>query len=266
MVSAWSLSFRREPHSKRLASAFATLRVRVYAVGFLLLALAMVCLLWDLGLPERALLVFLRPHATVITFGAYTLAVEIILAALLLTAHLPSAINLHGTALTAVEVLCCVGAVCVMAYTGVFLTGGAIAFWNSWALVGLFTFSALSSGVSVVLLIDWFTQGQALLLRAAKPLQKWHLACLAFETAFLALFVGAAFENPAARASVDLLLAPDMLATALVGVGGFGIVLPAALEAYSLTRIDCRTIPVSDVVCLFGGLCLRYVVITCGAL
>lgn len=231
-----------------------------------MLVFAMVCLLWDLGNPGRALLVFLHPHPTVITFGAYTLAVETLVATLLSLASLSqSPLSLHGRARGAVEILCCVGALATMAYTGVFLFQGGIPFWNHWSIIVLFVLSSLSSGVSVVLLIDWVTQGQSLLLRATKPLQLCHIACLIAETVFLAIFSFAAFGNPSANASVNLLMEPDMLAIALVGVMGAGIWVPLTLETYSATRKECRTIPVSDFVCLFGGLCLRYCLIACGA-
>ena len=265
VVSAWSFVFRRTERPARLLLAFEMLRVRVYTVGFLLLVFAMVCLLWDLGSPERALLIFFLPHPTVITFGAYTLVVEAFLAALLLVASLPSSPSVfRGRALDVAEILCCIGSLVTMAYTGVFLFQGGISFWNHWSIVALFVFSSLSSGVSIMLLVDWFTQGQSLLLRATKPLQACHVACLAAEAMSLALFIGAAFLNPSASASLDLLMAPDMLATAGVGAVGMGIVLPAALETYSIARKESRAIPASDFVCLIGGLCLRYCLIVCG--
>ena len=57
------------------------------------------------------------------------------------------------------------------------------------------------------------------------------------------------------------------IAFAIAGIGviGMGIALPFTLETYSITRKECRAIPVSDFVCLLGGLCLRYCLITCGA-
>ena len=265
VVSAWSFAFRRTEHPARLRTAFESLCSRAYTVGFLLLAFAMVCLLGDLGNPGRALMVFFLPHPTVLTFGAYTLAIEAFLAALLLAASLPnSPLVFRGRWLNIVKALCCIGALATMAYTGVFLFQGSIPLWNHWSIVALFVFSSLSSGVSVVLLIDWFTQGQSLLLRATKPLQVCHVACLVAEAVFLALFVSAAFQNPSADASLSLLVAPDMLAVASVGVIGLGIALPITLETYSITRKECRTIPVSDFVCLLGGLCLRYCLIACG--
>lgn len=265
VMSAWSFAFRRSENPARLLTAFESLRRRTYTVGFLLLAFAMICLLGDLGNPGRALMVFFLPHPTVITFGAYTLAIEALLAALLLAASLPnSPLALRGRWLDIVEALCCIGALATMAYTGIFLFQGSIPFWNHWSIIVLFMFSSLSSGVSVVLLIDWFTQGQSLLLRATKPLQICHVACLAAEVVFLTLFVNAAFRNPLADASLNLLMEPEMLAIAGVGVIGMGIALPITLETYSITRKECRAIPVSDFICLLGGLCLRYCLITCG--
>lgn len=265
VMSAWSFAFRRSENPARLLTAFESLRRRTYTVGFLLLAFAMICLLGDLGNPGRALMVFFLPHPTVITFGAYTLAIEALLAALLLAASLPnSPLALRGRWLDIVEALCCIGALATMAYTGIFLFQGSIPFWNHWSIIVLFVFSSLSSGVSVVLLIDWFTQGQSLLLRATKPLQICHVACLAAEVVFLTLFVNAAFRNPLADASLNLLMEPEMLAIAGVGVIGMGIALPITLETYSITRKECRAIPVSDFICLLGGLCLRYCLITCG--
>ena len=265
VMSAWSFAFRRSENPARLLTAFESLRRRTYTVGFLLLAFAMICLLGDLGNPGRALMVFFLPHPTVITFGAYTLAIEALLAALLLAASLPnSPLALRERWLDIVEALCCIGALATMAYTGIFLFQGSIPFWNHWSIIVLFVFSSLSSGVSVVLLIDWFTQGQSLLLRATKPLQICHVACLAAEVVFLTLFVNAAFRNPLADASLNLLMEPEMLAIAGVGVIGMGIALPIALETYSIIRKECRAIPVSDFICLLGGLCLRYCLITCG--
>lgn len=268
VMAAWSLRVRMaqrtRPRHARLAAAFDTLRARVYLVGFIMLALAMVCLLWDLGSPDRALLVLLRPHPTVLTFGAYTLAIEAMLALVLASASVLGTPRLKGTTLAALEILCCIGGLATMSYTGVFLLSGGIPFWNTWTLVGLFTFSSLSAGISTVLLVDWIAQGRTALLCAARPLQAAHLACLAAESMFFALFVLAAFADPATAAARGLLLSPDMLATASVGVVGLGMATPAVFEAYSLARTDCRTIPAVDVACLIGCLTLRYLVIACG--
>ena len=264
-MAAWSLFFRRPSRTYRHVRAFESLQTRAYTVCLILLALSILMLLWDLEYPEKALLILLRPHATALTFGAYSLVALILVGMLLVFDSLFRSHPEPRPHQRVIEALCCACALAVMAYTGMFLAGNpAVAFWNTGWLVALFVCSSLSCGVSLLLLVDYFIKDQTLLLRAAKPLQTCHLACLAAEAAFLALFARAAFSNPEAGGAWELLTSPDMLSTAVVGVIGFGIVFPAILETYSITRKECRTIPVSDALCLCGGICLRYCVIACG--
>lgn len=267
VMSLWSLVFHRrdDVHDHRMRLAFKALLGRCYALCFALLAVAALCLVWDLGSPERALLLFTKAHPTVLTLGAFSLAAQLLIGLTLATANLFALPRLGGRAKQVLEVLCCACSCVVMAYTGLLLAGSAIPFWSTWTLVVLFFFSALSSGVSTVLLLDYFTQGQTLLLRSVKPLQRAHVACLLLEAAALALFLGAAFSNPQAQPSVALLLEPDMLANGAVGVLGMGLAVPLVLETTSLARKESRSIPVSDVVCLIGGFLLRYCIVACGA-
>ena len=267
VMSAWSLGFYRAALAKpaRQRRAFKALQARVYVVSLIVLATSIACLLWDLEYPERALLLFTRPRPTVLTFGAYVLATQFALGAALALANALDLASIGGRARKVLEALCCACSVAVMAYTGVFLaSNAAVSVWNTWTLVGVFLFSSLSSGVSLTLLIDYFIHDQTLLLRAAKPLQRCHLACLAAEAAFIAAFVASMLANPATSKSVALLLSPDVLPVAVIGVCGFGIAAPFVLESYALTTKESRAIPVSDAVCLFGSLCLRWCVIVCG--
>ena len=152
-----------------------------------------------------------------------------------------------------------------MGYTGVFLYSNVgVPLWHSPFRVGLFFCSALSSGLSVVMLVDYFSRAEAKLIHAVRPLQQCHLVCLAAELVFMAAFVAAAWTNPQAASAIAVLLSPDVLPTALIGTLGLGIVVPSSLESYALFRKEQRAIPVSDFVCLIGALCLRWTVIVCG--
>lgn len=265
VTAARGIAFRRLDHDVRIVRSFGRLTRRCYAIGLALLCLAVACLFWDLGQPERILLVLSRPHATVLTVGMVVIVAEVVVGALLASASFFSLPWSHGLARRALEALCIVASIAMMAYTAVFLIDLGMPLWNTWTLVGLFLASSLSSGISIMLLVNYLALGSTLLLFTVRPLQKLHVACLVVEAAFLAAFAAAAFANPAAGASIGLLLEPRMLATATVGVIGFGIVAPFALETYSLSRTTHRTIPVSDVLCLCGGLLLRYCIISCGA-
>lgn len=264
VMSLGSIGFRSRHHGLRTAEAFRTYQTMVLGAGFLLLVIGLVCLLWDLGSPTKALLVFARPHPTVITFGAYTLAVEAVLTLALLTGNLLGRPSFCGAPRTVLEVLACASSVATMGYTGVFLASSGVGLWGTWTIVALFLCSSLSGGISVALLCCWLSQRQETLLQTTKPLQSVHLACLALETAFLAAFLQHAALSPAAAEGWALICQPDMLATLGVGAGVMGLALPAALETYSLLYQGSRSIPASDAACLLGGLFLRIVVITCG--
>ena len=264
-MSAWSLALHRAPRTFRYRQAFASLQARVFTICLIMLMASIMFLLWDLEHPERVLLVLLRPHATVISFGAACLIVETLLGGILALHYLFHLPPLAGRVLTAMHVLCCAFSIATMTYTGVFLASNpAVPFWGTWSLVAVFACSSLSCGITLLLLVDYFIKDQTLLLRAARPLQVLHLACLAAEAASLAVFVATALNDPAAAHAIDMLRSPTIFPTVLIGIVGFGIAVPALLETYALTRTECRTIPVSDVLCLCGGLCLRYSVIVCG--
>lgn len=245
--------------------SFRALKSAVYALATATLLAALICLWWDLYHPERALLLLTEGRPTVLTFGAAVLAGQLAVGVLLTLANLFHVRFLNGRVKRVLEVLCVPTSLAVMGYTGVFLYSNiGIPFWHTGTLVGLFFLSALSSGLSVVMLVDYFAQGRTRILRAVKPLQAAHLVCLALEAGFLAAFVSHGFATPAAAPSIATLTSPDILPTALIGAVGFGIVVPFLLEFYALLRTERRAIPVSDFVCLLGALCLRWSVIVCG--
>lgn len=267
VIALWSLLFHRKSPSlgHRMCSAFKALLSRAYGITLVVLTGALLCLIWDLGSPERALLLLTRPHPTFLTFGAFLLSALYLAGALLAIANVFDVASISGRVRKTLEVAIVPLSLGTMLYTGAFLASNAsVPFWNTWWLIALFFLSSLSSGVSVVLLIDYFTQGSTVLLQAAKPLQRMHIACLLCEALCLAGFLHAGLSNPAAIKSAELLLQPDMLSIAFVGVVLLGIVLPLFLESYSLARKQSRSIPFSDAVCLIGSFCLRYCIIMCG--
>lgn len=266
VMAWWSLRFyRRGNHpSERMAYAFASLQKRVYPIGFMLLLVSMLCLLGDMNYLERAFLVFTRPHATPITFGAYALAVEMVLAALLSIANILQPLFFTGKVRRFLEILTVPCSILLMVYTGIYLFSiMGVPLWNTPWIIPLFFCSSLSSGISAALLVDYFADGSTLLLRAAKPLQKAHMTCIFIEALVTVAYGAAMVLTPGAEGSLTLLLSPNIAPVFLVGFTGFGMAVPFCMESYTLLRKECRTIPVSDFVCLVGGFCLRWCVIMC---
>lgn len=275
MMASWDLAFLRTTggrpaniaptRSWRIKQAFETLRTRMYTLCLLLLILSMLFLFWDLGVPARALYIFLHPHATVLTFGAVSLMAEAAVGGLLALGSVFGARARYRRIRQILNIACCLISLAVMAYTGVFLISNVgIAFWSTWTIVPLFVFSSLSCGASLMLLINYFTDDHAVSVRTTRLFQKMHLVFLAGEAVSLALFMRAAFLNPVAANACKMVLSPDILPTAIIGVIGFGLVIPAVSEAIALLWRKGTDLPIADAFCLCGGFLLRFCIISCG--
>lgn len=269
IMSAWSLYFHRTHayrKSNRVRQSFRIMKRTCYPCALILLSVALACLFFDLGVPRNAYLFFLRPHFTPITFGAFSLAALWIVGAALSIANVFRPRRINGYAKAGLEAVCALCALCVMAYTGVYLySQTAVPAWHTPWLIALFVFSSASAGISVVLLVDYFIQGKTLLLRTVRPLQKAHLICLACEAISIAALAAYLFTTDGAARSLEKLLNPSLAQTALIGAMGLGIVAPAILESWALANKGQRSIPFSDVICLIGCFCIRWVVVMCGA-
>jgi len=263
VAAVWSLLFHRTvTRTFEQSRAFRALAGRLYLVGFGLLALSVFCLLIDLGSPHRFFLLFLRPTASLLSVGSFVL-----LATLL-------ASGLHALGWPApfwvrkgLEVLCAVLAAVLMVYTGLYLAWmEAVPLWNNAALPALFALSSFSSGAAIVLLLVPYTRDWALLSGWVDGLHRVHLAALGLEFLALVAFVALAVVNPFAGPSLVRLVSPAgqgpwFIAGFVLG----GIVVPFGAEA--ARPFTGRTAPVAaaEVLCLFGGLILRFCLVLAGS-
>lgn len=274
MIATWDMAIscckgrttgKSPARNQRAVQAFESFRAQMHVLCLLLLALSMLFLFWDLGVPERALYIFLHPHATVITFGSVSLVAELAVGGLLTLGSAFRVRVLQGRVRNALNIVCCITSFATMAYTGAFLMSNiGIAFWGTWAIVPLFVSSSLSCGTALMLLAGYFASEQLLPFKTARLFQKCHLAFIAAEAVSLALFLQAAFANPMAANACNMLFSPDMLPIAAVGVVGFSLVIPAVCEGFALLRRRGSAAPAADAFCLCGGFLLRFCIISCG--
>lgn len=276
-MSLWNITFFHHAHkldekgiaptsNYRTDHAFYIIRSRVYTLCLLLLALSMLFLFWDLGVPKKVFYIFTHPRFTVLTFGAICLILEILIGALLAAESLFCIRPLRAISETILPAICVVTSAATMAYTGVFLMSSiGIPIWNTWTLVALFISSSLSCGISLLFIVGYLVKSDETLLQASRLTGKCHLILLVFESIFIVLFLLAAFGNLSTSQSWELLFAPDMLSIAIVGICGLGIIVPALDEALSLVQKNRYPSPIANAMCLCGGFLLRFCIIMCGA-
>jgi formate-dependent nitrite reductase membrane component NrfD len=264
--SIWSLVFRhrRQQPNARKRLAFDTFFLRCAVLGTLTVLTSILLLFWDLGRGDRVFKLVFTTTPNLLTLGAVSLGV-LLLSAAVLAVFLGFHVSAPGSLRTTVELVCAISALVVIVYTGLYLYSmEAVAIWHTPALIATFFFSSLSTGISLMLLVAYFTRGQAMLLGAVAPLQRFHVTSIALEAASIALLVRAAIINPAAAKSLAILTSPTMLPTAIVGVVVMALVIPCASELYALSQRHHRSIPAADIICLTGGFLLRFCIVACG--
>lgn len=267
VASAGSLVFHAAGNrTKRESSAFRILCGRCYAMGFAAVCLGALCLLCDLGRPERFVLLFARPTATWLTFGTFSLSFLMAASGFLCMAGPFRAVRLSLQARRRLETLCAFASVFVMAYTGMFLRQiKAVAFWNSALVPMLFIASAISMGLALYAVAASATkEAQELRLFAAR-FHVAHICALVVEACVLAMFFAAALEGRGTSpASAMLLLEEPLNAWFVGGVLVLGLAAPLVSEGVQLATSHAVKFPASDLLCIFGGFCLRYCLVAAG--
>lgn len=265
-TSLWSLVFHRSMgRSLAQTRAFDCLKARCYVAGFAALCMAALCLLLDLGRPQFAFLLFTQPTTSMLSFGSFVLLASLLVGGFLAAANLLYLPAVHALARKVAEAACVVLSVCLMVYTGVYVACvEAVPLWNNVAIPALFALSSASAGLSTVFIAAPFVRDWRLLERWLTALHRVHLGVLALEAVTLGAFLLVAYVDPYAGESLALLFEGGLGGWFVVGVVGMGIAAPLAVEAFmAVTRRAMVLLPI-DVLCIIGGLALRFCVIWSG--
>jgi formate-dependent nitrite reductase membrane component NrfD len=237
-------------------------------IGFPALLIGSLCLLADLGSPQRALLAGMMPRTSWIARGFWIITVFMILAFLHLV--LLRFTGVGDAVLKTIAVAGIVFAVMTMAYTGILLSASkGIPFWRSGVVPVVFVVSALVTGHFTIMLgvVLFYPGAETLETMRTMALEAAGLVVL--EVLAIVFFLQAAWKLPDPRESAERILrnrafiigyfvlglgAPlvlmPLLTRAIAGGGGGGSVALAAVGA---------------VLGLVGGLILRQAVLICGA-
>lgn len=240
-----------------------------FYTGFVLLAVGAVSLTVDLGRADRVMSLFLNPHLTVMTVGAYALALALLLAGFLVAVRLMYLPEFPRALVRGVEVAALVDSFVVMAYTGVLLQSlNGIAFWSTPLLPALFVVSSLSCGVAVVFFVALVSgQAEPLQLRMLRYLARADVVLIVTELVVAVLFVVAsgASTHPATKESLDILTQGTAAWAWWFGFIVCGLLVPLAFELAPVRAPEARTVlAAAALFVLIGALCLRWSVVESG--
>lgn len=229
--------------------------------GPALVALGAAFLALDLGAPEQAFRLFFDPSGSLLSVGAWSIALfcATALASFLLGfADGNPGVRIVETALSIVATLL---AVFVMVYAGVFLSlYPTVPFLNTPLVPVVFVASALATGTAVLAMIAFFrTPRDEAYYGGFSSLLRLDMALVAFEAFAIAAFiVRSLMGDTAAAHSAAELLSGNSAMLFWLGVVLAGIVIPLSVDAECLRFPNQAVLAAGAASTLIGGVCLRF--------
>jgi formate-dependent nitrite reductase membrane component NrfD len=237
-----------------------------FILGPALVMLGAVFLVFDLGSPTKAYTIFLVPKLTLLSFGSWSIVLFCLFALLLLFFRSDSLVHVHRFVIRTVEILGLLLSLCVMAYTGLYVSSmPALPFLHTPLITILFVISSLSTGAALITLYGFFNQHRKSMLYGLRIIPRIDLFFIVLEAALLvSLIVSKYFEADIARKSVIYMLFNEGFYVFWIGVILLGIVIPLAISFFSRHHQQPSRLAVSAVLIIVGGLALRFSIIIGG--
>jgi formate-dependent nitrite reductase membrane component NrfD len=248
------------------------LQYRPLTAPGLILAIALTAvgaafLFFDLGRPERVLILVTEGRPHVLTIGAWSILAFVILTAAQLLLRLRFAASCPKALQVIVRWATAACAAAVMVYTGLLFQGlDTLHFLASPLLPLLFVLSSLSCGVALLLLIGFLRQSDGISLRPFIRLANAHLFLILLESAVLgAYLLLMAGGTQTASASAARLISGDFALAFWGGVVVLGLVVPLGLELLLRGRASWNSTAAYALACMAGALALRFCFLAVGA-
>ncbi len=228
--------------------------------GPVLVALGTVFLALDLGAPDQAFRLFLTPSGSLLSAGAWALALFCATAfAAFLMGFSDDGPGLR-VAETVVSVFAALLALFVVLYAGVFLSlYPAVPFLNSPLVPIVFVASALATGAAVLTIMGFFRFSRDETIGGFASLLRLDAVLVAIEAIAIAAFIIVSLmgDEAAAHSAAELLSGHSAMLFWL-GVVLAGIVVPLSVDVECLRSPNPSLFVVGAASTLLGGICLRF--------
>lgn len=267
-LSALYTDYRARGGSQRWAALRRTTQRPALVGSFISLAAGSICLIKDLALPEKALLLFIKPTFSAITIGTYALTGLLACIAFLVFVEFRKTDGGHPFA---IELLRCITAflsIVIIVYTGLLLsTMAAVPFWMSVFVPVLFVLSSLSPGIAGIAFFAAFPRPA---LRetsdALRSLLRMDIAIIALEIVSVLALGISVFGNTTAIVSVETLINGQLAPQFWIGFILCGLAAPIVMEVVFSSRLSSKPAFYIVLGCLIltGAFFLRYCTVVGG--
>ena len=231
---------------------------RAWPACFVLLALGVLCLLVDVGRPERLFNLLFSPQPTAMSVGSYAIAVTLLCSGAFSAMSLLDNVEPSRALSLAIAIVGVASGLVTAVYTGVLLSSlASVLAYRTPLLPALFCVSSLSCGLAGAFAALSFTEPRHPHVRPRAALTLADGGLVLIEAALLAVYVVWMLGSEGTAAGAWALVAGDMRWLFWGGLLICGLIVPFALERF-LTHGNARTQLLWIASCLLaGGLSLR---------
>lgn len=239
---------------------------RGWPVCTVTLATGILCLLADLGRPDRLLHLLTSPEPSAMAVGSFALAAALVLAAAFSAFALFDTVRLPRVAVVCLAVAGVAAAGATAAYTGVLLESlASVLLWRTPLVPALFVLSSASCGIAVAFLAASFVETRHPYRGPLVWLARVDGGIVLVEAGCLAVFLLLAFAGEGTVAAARALVLGELAPVFWGVLAVCGLAVPLVLERF-LTHGNSRTqLLWIAALLLVGGFALRWCIVGAGA-
>lgn len=239
---------------------------RGWPVCTVTLATGILCLLADLGRPDRLLHLLTSPEPSAMAVGSFALATALVLAAAFSAFALFDTVRLPRVAVVCLAAAGVAAAGATAAYTGVLLESlASVLLWRTPLVPALFVLSSASCGIAVAFLAASFVETRHPYRGPLVWLARVDGGIVLAEAGCLAVFLLLAFAGEGTVAAARALVLGELAPVFWGVLAVCGLAVPLVLERF-LTHGNSRTqLLWIAALLLVGGFALRWCIVGAGA-
>lgn len=239
---------------------------RGWPVCTVTLATGILCLLADLGRPDRLLHLLTSPEPSAMAVGSFALAAALALAAAFSAFALFDTVRLTRVAVVCLAAAGVAAAGATAAYTGVLLESlASVLLWRTPFVPALFVLSSASCGIAVAFLAASFVETRHPYRGPLVWLARVDGGIVLVEAGCLAVFLLLAFAGEGTVAAARALVLGELAPVFWGVLAVCGLAVPLVLERF-LTHGNSRTqLLWIAALLLVGGFALRWCIVGAGA-
>lgn len=237
-----------------------------WALSAIFLGAGILCLLIDLGRPDRLLNILASPAMTSLTVGAYALFFSFALSAAAFISFIFDGIEPKRSIRILLALVAIVVQLTTITYTGVLFSSlPSVIFWMNASLPLLFAVSSLSCGIGLLFFVISFVETRFPFFDSIIWLARADSFFIIIETILLAVMLATTVQIPGSQLSARALISGELSIPFWAAVVVLGLMVPLIMERfidYANFRSQVLWI---GLFLLAGGLVLRFLIVEAGS-